>query len=81
MSENCFYENEVNNIKYLLDKMSDVIGNDNILDKNKLMKLLEFIKKNEDYLVNDINVYTKLKAQLNNIRNYLNEIILFSMKQ
>jgi hypothetical protein len=62
MSENCFYENEVNNIKYLLDKMSDVIGNDNILDRNKLMKLLEYIKKNEDYLVNDIKVYSKLKA-------------------
>lgn len=61
MSENCFYENEVNKIKDILDKMSDVIGNDNILDRNKLLSLSEFIKNHKDYLINDINVYLKLK--------------------
>ena len=61
MSENYFYENEVNIIKEILDKMSDIIGNDNLLDRNKLVSLSEFIKNNTDFLVNDVNVYMKLK--------------------
>ena len=61
MSENHFYENEVEIIKDILDKMSDVIGNENLLDRNKLLSLLEFIKNHSNYLVNDIAVYSKLK--------------------
>ena len=61
MSENHFYENEVDIIKNILDKMSDVIGNENLLDRNKLLSLLEFIKNHSNYLVNDITVYSKLK--------------------
>ncbi len=56
MSENTFFLNEVNNIKDILDKMTDICENPNLLDKNKLFLLNEFIKKHKNYLANDIKI-------------------------
>jgi hypothetical protein len=61
MSENCFFETELNIIKDILDKMSDVIANDNILNRNKLLNLSEYIKNQISYIVNDVTVHLRLK--------------------
>lgn len=54
MTENTFFLNEVNNIKDILDKMTDICENPNLLDKNKLILLNEFLNKHKNYLANDI---------------------------
>ncbi len=54
MTENTFFLNEVNNIKDNLDKMTDICENANLLDKNKLFLLNEFLTKHKNYLANDI---------------------------
>ena len=54
MTENTFFLNEVNNIKDILDKMTDICENPNLLDKNKLFLLNDYLKKHKNYLANDI---------------------------
>lgn len=54
MTENTFFLNEVDAIKDSLDKMTDICENPNLLDKNKLFLLNDFLKKHKNYLANDI---------------------------
>jgi len=61
LSENSFYLNEINNIKDILDKMTDICENTNLLDKNKLFMLNEFLKKHKNYLANDLIKINKIK--------------------
>ena len=53
LTENTFFETEVNNIKDILDKMTDICENQSLLNKNTLILLNDFLIKHKNYISND----------------------------
>ena len=56
ISENIYFEKEINKYKAVLDKMTDLCENTSILDKNRLIELRNFLEEHQNYLAKNINV-------------------------
>lgn len=70
--ENKYFLNKVNYLKDLLDKMTDLCGNDEFLSKNTLNELLKYLDTYYEYIVANIAKFYK-----DNRISYMNNIYLF----
>jgi len=55
LSENAFFQQEVNRIKSVLDKMTDICECSSLLDVNVLKALKEFLESHQNFIAKNIN--------------------------
>ena len=55
LSENGFFEREVERIKCVLDKMTDICECSALLDVNVLKSLKEFLQSHQNFIAKNIN--------------------------
>jgi hypothetical protein len=54
--ENNYFEKEINNMKEILDKLTDLCENSAILDREKLIGLKDFLNTNQKFIIKNINL-------------------------
>ncbi len=55
MTENKYFEKEINSIKNILDKMTDLCENSAILNMNTLKKLDDYLISHQNFIIKNIN--------------------------
>lgn len=55
-TENAFFSREVNNVKNILDKMTDLCENSSILNSAKLNGFKKFLDEHVNYLAKNVNI-------------------------
>ena len=60
LSENAYFEKEINKIKCFLDNMTDICENSSFVDKNIILALKDFIEKKQTIIIKEFNESSNL---------------------